>query len=221
MSTDVRVTEPVALKPTLRGVSHQVAAFVFPLLGIWPLIVARTAGRRAAGAVYVVGVTGMNATSADYHRGNWSPRIKRRLRRMDHSMILVGIASTYTPVAGIGIGGTAGRVVLAVVWALAAAGVVIRNAWLDAPSWLVAVVYVAVGWVAAAVLPLLWTHLGAASFFLVLGGGCVYSLGAVVFSRHRPDPVPAVFGYHEVFHALVLVAGLLFYAAVWRVLVRA
>src|SRR5581483_2948827 len=186
--------------------------------GIGPIVLARTTGARAAGAVYVAGVTGMYATSAVYHRGNWSAPAKRRLRRLDHSMILVGIASTYTPVAGVGIGGTAGRVVVAVVWSLAAVGVLIRNLWLDAPSWLVAVVYIGVGWVAAAVMPLLWTHLGVVNFFLVVGGGCVYSLGAVVFSRHRPDPVPAVFGYHEVFHALVLVAGLLFYAAVWRVL---
>jgi len=218
VGTEAAVLQPVAPKPALRGVSHQVAAFVFPLLGIGPIVLARTTGARAAGAVYVAGVTGMYATSAVYHRGNWSAPAKRRLRRLDHSMILVGIASTYTPVAGVGIGGTAGRVVVAVVWSLAAVGVLIRNLWLDAPSWLVAVVYIGVGWVAAAVMPLLWTHLGVVNFFLVVGGGCVYSLGAVVFSRHRPDPVPAVFGYHEVFHALVLVAGLLFYAAVWRVL---
>ena len=207
-------------KPKLRGVSHQVAAVVFPILGVWPVLLARSGGRRAAGAVYVVGVTGMYATSALYHRGAWSAEVKRRLRRLDHSMILVGIAATYTPVAGVGLGGSAGRIVLGLVWGLAAAGVVIRNLWLDAPSWLVAAVYLGVGWLAAAVLPLLWTRLGVVSFLLVVGGGCVYSLGAVVFSRHRPDPVPAVFGYHEVFHALVLLAGLLFYAAVWRVLVR-
>ncbi|HEV2370369.1 MAG TPA: hemolysin III family protein [Acidimicrobiales bacterium] len=213
--------EPQVRKPKLRGVSHEVAAVVFPILGVWPLILARSGGRRAAGAVYVMGVTGMYATSALYHRGNWIPAVRRRLRRLDHSMILVGIAATYTPVAGVGVGGTAGRVVLGLAWTFAAAGVVIRNLWLDAPRWVVAVVYLGVGWLAAAILPLLWTHLGVVTFFLVIGGGCVYSLGAVVFSRHRPDPAPDLFGYHEVFHALVLLAGLLFYAAVWRILVRA
>lgn len=211
----------VVAKPTLRGASHEVAAIVFPILGIWLVLLARSGGRKVAAVVYVVGVTGMYATSALYHRGAWSAAVKRRLRRLDHSMILVGIAATYTPVVCVGLGGSAGWIMLGLVWALAAVGVVVRNLWLDGPSWMVAVVYLGLGWLAAGVLPLLWIHLGAVSFLLVLGGGCVYSLGAVAFSRRRPDPVPQVFGYHEVFHALVLLAGLLFYAAVWRVLVRA
>lgn len=209
----------VEVKPKLRGVSHEIAAFIFPLIAIWPVLLAHSGSRRLAGAVYLVGMTGMYATSALYHRGAWSPPVKRRLRRFDHSMILIGIAATYTPVVGVGLGGSAGRIVLGLVWVLAGVGVVVRNAWLDAPPWVVAVVYLGVGWLAAGILPLLYTHLGLASFLLVLGGGCVYSLGAVVFSLHRPDPSPSIFGYHEVFHALVIVAGLLFYVAVWRVLV--
>ena len=217
---DAPVLDPaVVAKPRLRGVSHEIAAVVFPILGIWPVLLAHSGARRAAGAVYVVGMTSMYATSALYHRGAWSPATKRRLRRLDHSMILVGIAATYTPVVGVGLGGSAGRIVLVLAWALAALGVGVRNLWLDAPSWMVAAVYLGVGWLVAAVFPLLYTHLGVVSFLLVLGGGCVYSLGALVFSRRRPDPSPTVFGYHEVFHALVIVAGLLFYAAVWRVLV--
>lgn len=194
---------------------------VFPVMGLVAVLLARPSGAKAAVGVYTAGVTGMYATSACYHRGNWSAPVKRRLRRLDHSMILVGIASTYTPIAAIGIGGTTGRVVVAVVWSLAGVGAVIRNVWLDAPSWLVAIVYVGVGWTAVAVLPAMWTHLGVVTFVLVLAGGAVYSLGAYVFSRRRPDPSPAVFGYHEVFHALVLLAGLLFWVAVLRVAVRA
>ena len=205
-------------KPKLRGVSHQVAAILFPALGVALVLVAKSTGAKVAAVVYVLGVTAMYATSATYHRGNWRAAVKRRLRRMDHSMILVGIASTYTPIVGVGVGGTLARVVLSVVWSLALGGAAIRNLWLDAPSWAVAVVYIAVGWVAAAVIPALWSHLGVLTFCLVLGGGFVYTLGAVVFSRKRPDPLPTVFGFHEVFHALVLVAGGLFFAASWRVL---
>jgi hemolysin III len=163
----------------------------------------------------------MYATSACYHRGNWSAPVKRRLRRIDHSMILVGIAATYTPIAVIGLNRTTARLLLVVVWGLSVTGVVIRNVWLGAPRWLVAAVYIGVGWTALAVLPALWTQLGVVTFGLLLFGGAVYSIGALVYSRRRPDPVPAVFGYHEVFHALVLVAGLVFYAAIIRVVVRA
>lgn len=208
-------------KPRLRGVSHEVAAFVFPLLGLVAVLLAPSVGTKAAVGVYTLGLTGMYAASACYHRGDWSATVKRRLRRLDHSMILVAIAATYTPIAAIGLDGTTARVLLAVVWGLAVAGVVIRNVWLGAPRWLIASVYVGVGWTALVVLPALWTQLGVVTFGLLMAGGVVYSIGASVYIRRRPDPAPDVFGYHEVFHALVLTAGLLFYAAVIRVVVRA
>jgi len=210
-----------SVKPRLRGVSHEVAAFVFPVLGLAGVLVARSAGARIAVAVYTLGVTGMYATSASYHRGHWSALAKRRMRRLDHSMILVAIASTYTPVAAIGLSRTMAWALLSVVWSLAVAGVVVRNLWLEAPRWVTASVYIGVGWTAVAVLPEMWTRLGVASFVLLMVGGLVYSMGAVVYSSHWPDPWPAVFGYHEVFHALVIGAGLLFYAAVLGVVLRA
>jgi hemolysin III len=108
-----------------------------------------------------------------------------------------------------------------VVWGLAVAGAVVRNVWLEAPRWVTAAVYVGVGWAALAVLPRLWTQLGVATFVLLMVGGLVYSSGAVVYSLHKPDPWPAVFGYHEVFHALVVAAGLVFYAAVLGIVLRA
>ena len=208
-------------KPRLRGVSHEVAAFVFPVLGLLLVLLAPKASSRVPVAVYTAGVTAMYATSACYHRGRWSAAARQRMRRLDHSMILVGIAATYTPIATIGLDGSTARPLLAVVWGLAAVGIVIRNAWLGAPRWLLPGVYIAVGWTALAVLPALWGQLGGVTFALLLFGGLVYSLGALVYSRRRPDPVPAVFGYHEVFHALVLLAGLLFYAAVVRVAITA
>jgi hemolysin III len=219
MAVDGLAGQPA--KPTLRGVTHQVAAFVFPFMGLAAVLVARTAGARVAVATYTVGVTAMYATSACYHRGHWAPAGRRKMRRLDHSMILVGIASTYTPVAAVGLPPTTAWALLSAVWGLALAGVVVRNLWLTAPRWLTAAVYVAVGWTALAVMPTLWTHLGVAVFVLLLIGGLVYSLGALVYSRRWPDPVPAVFGYHEVFHALVLTAGVVFYAAVVVVVARA
>ena len=209
------------VKPRLRGVSHEIAALVFPVLGLLLVLAASTTPDRVAVAIYTAGVTAMYATSACYHRLNWSPAARQRMRRLDHSMILMGIAATYTPIAAIGLDHTTATALLSVVWGLATAGVVLRNLWLGAPRWLVAAVYIGVGWTALGALPALWTQLGAVTFGLLLLGGLVYSFGALVYSRRRPDPAPTVFGYHEVFHALVLVAGLTFYAAVARVVVMA
>jgi hemolysin III len=202
-------------------VSHQVAALVFPALGLVLIVLAPTVAARVAVVVYTAGCTAMYTTSALYHRRRWSVPARQRMRRLDHSMILVGIAATYTPIAAIGLHPAVARVLLGVVWALAGLGVIIRNAWLDAPRWLVASIYIAVGWTAVGVLPTLWSQLGAVTFSLLIVGGLLYSIGALVYSRQRPNPVPGVFGYHEVFHALVLAAGLAFYAAVLRVVVRA
>jgi hemolysin III len=208
-------------KPSGRGVSHEVAAFVFPFLGLALVVVAPTAAARWSALVYTVGVTAMYATSACYHRGHWSPPVRRRLRRLDHSMILVGIAATYTPLAVVGLDSRSARVLLGIVWSLAIVGVVVQMLWLDAPRWLVAGIYVVIGWTALAFVPVLWRQLGVVTFSLIVAGGILYSVGAKVYSTRRPDPAPAVFGFHEVFHALVLAAGLVFYVAIARVIVAA
>jgi hemolysin III len=171
--------------------------------------------------VYTVGLTLMYATSASYHRGHWTDDVRVRLRRLDHAMIMVGIASTYTPVAVAALPTGSARILLGVVWSLAVVGVVLQILWIHAPRWLVAGLYIAIGWTAVAFTPTLWRHLGVASFSLLLTGGLVYSAGAVVYATRRPDPWPAVFGFHEVFHALVIAAGLLFYAAILRVVLTA
>jgi len=211
----------VEVKPRWRGASHLVAAIVFPVLGIVLVAVADTAAARWSALVYTVGVTAMYAASALYHRGDWSPPVRRRLRRLDHSMILVGIAATYTPIAVVGLDTRSARILLGVVWPLAAAGIVVQMLWLNAPRWLVAGLYVVIGWTALAFVPVLWNQLGVLTFLLVVAGGVVYSVGARVYSTRRPDPLPAVFGFHEVFHALVIVAGLIFYAAIARVILTA
>lgn len=206
-----------AVVPRLRGVSHLVAAIGLPVLGAVLIAAADGTGARLACVVYTLGVTAMYAVSSLYHRGRWSPATKRRLRRLDHSTILVSIAATYTPIAAVGLDTSVGRPLLGAVWSLTVAGVVIRNLWLDAPRWLIVAVYLAVGWLAVVATPALWDQTGAVTSTLVMAGGLSYSLGAVVYARRRPDPIPATFGYHEVFHAFVVLAGLLMYAAEFRV----
>jgi hemolysin III len=201
-------------KPRLRGVSHEVAAFVFPVMGLVAVLIAGSPGDKVAVGIYAIGVSGMYAVSACYHRAKWAPFPQSRMRRLDHSMILVAIASTYTPVAVIALPKATAVPLLTVVWGLAVAGVLVCNLWQDAPQWVMGAFYICTGWAALAVLPSLVAGLGAITFALLLSGGLVYTMGAVTLYSRRPDPVPAVFGYHEVFHALVLVAGLLFYVVV-------
>lgn len=221
MEPPVLQTGPVLtdVKPRFRGVSHEIAAFVFPVLGAVLIAVAHTTAARISAAIYTIGVTAMYATSAVYHRGHWTPSTKQRLRRLDHSMILVGIASTYTPVAVVGLDTRSARILLGIVWPLAAIGIAVRMFWLQAPRWLVAGVYVVVGWTAVVFVPVLWHELGVLTFSLIACGGIVYSIGARVYSTRRPDPWPEVFGFHEVFHTLVLLAGLIFYVAIARIIV--
>lgn len=192
-------------KPRLRGVSHEAGAVAMlaagPLLGL----AARGVLAEACCAVYTFCLAAMLSVSALFHRVTWSPAARRRMRRLDHSTIFLAIAGTYTAVAGLALPGMDRIVILAVVWAGAAAGVAVRLAWLDAPKWAVAIPYVALGWMAVGVLPELWGSLGALGFTLLLAGGAIYSLGAVVYARRWPDPWPRTFGYHEVFHACVLV----------------
>lgn len=203
-------------KPILRGWSHLVAAIVFPLLGLALVAPADGGGAKVATGVYTAGLTVMYGVSAAYHRGRWSPPVRRRMRRLDHSTILIGIAATYTPIMAVGVGGTTAKVMLTIVWLGALGGVAMRLLWFDAPRWIVATTYLGLGWVALLALPSMLDKLGTATLFLVLLGGLVYSAGALVFARKRPDPLPTVFGYHEVFHALVLIAGACFYVAVAR-----
>lgn len=203
-------------KPRLRGWSHLVAAAVFPLLGLVLVLIADGSEAKVATGVYTAGLTVMYGVSAAYHRGRWSPAVRRRMRRLDHSTILIGIAATYTPIMAVGVGGTTAAVMLAIVWLGAIGGVAMRLLWFDAPRWIVAVTYLGLGWAAVLALPSLVGNLGVGTFSLVLLGGLVYSAGALVFARQRPDPLPDVFGYHEVFHALVLLAGACFYVAVAR-----
>ncbi len=203
-----------SVKPRLRGVIHQVAFFVSLASGLALILAAPTAGSTAVMAVYAVSISCLFGTSTLFHRHTWGPVGRRRMRRADHSTIFLAIAGTYTAVAGIALSGWARTAVLCIVWIGALIGIAIRQLWLDAPKWVVTVPYVTVGWAALVVLPQLWRALGPAGFTLLLVGGIAYSAGAVVYAAKRPNPVPGVFGYHEVFHACTVVGAVLHYVAI-------
>ncbi|HEV7586068.1 MAG TPA: hemolysin III family protein [Solirubrobacteraceae bacterium] len=202
------------LKPRLRGVSHQYAFFVSVGCGVG-LILAASGGRaRLAATIYAVAVSALLGTSALYHRVTWRPQARRWMRRLDHSMIFVLIAGTYTPVALLALRGSLSSTILIVLWAGALGGVVFKLVWIDAPKWLLATVYVALGCVSAAILGELPAAIGWLGVAGLAAGGVLYMAGAVIYASGRPNPWPRVFGYHEVFHALVLAAAGLHYAVI-------
>ena len=206
---------PVPLKPRLRGVLHQ-WAFVSSLpLGVALVVAAEDVRARIAVTVYAVSLVALFGISALYHRVNWRSLTARRwMRRLDHSMIFVVIAGSYTPFALLALHGPLAVAILVAVWAGALGGVVLNLVWSSAPKWLRAMLYVALGWVAVAALPQLAAAIGTGGLTLVALGGVLYTLGAVVYSVKRPDPVPSVFGYHEIFHALVTIAAALQFAVI-------
>jgi hemolysin III len=194
----------VRVKPRLRGVFHQYAFFVSLASGILLVLLATTTRASVAVGIYAASVSALFGVSALYHRVTWSTPARRRMRRLDHAMIFLLIAGTYTPVGLLVLHGTLATVVLAVVWGGAAAGILLELAWTKAPRWLGGTVYLALGWVAVVAMPQLFARLGVAGGLLLVAGGVVYSAGAAVYALRRPDPVPGVFGYHEVFHLLVI-----------------
>jgi hemolysin III len=213
---------PAPVKPRLRGVVHEYAFFVSLACGV-ALVVAASDGRaRVAAAIYAFAVSALLGTSALYHRTTWRPQVRRWMRRLDHSMIFVLIAGTYTPVALLALKGELARTILIVVWAGALGGVISKLLWIDAPKWVFALVYIALGWVSAAIFGELPAAIGWLGVAGLAAGGLLYTLGAIVYASERPNPSPKVFGYHEVFHVLVVVAAALHYAVIaFAVLPRA
>lgn len=201
-------------RPRFRGVSHQYAFFVALVLAVPLVVVAPTSSARFGAAVFAASVAGMFGVSALYHRVTWRPRPRAWMARLDHAAIYLLIAGTYTPYSVIALSGAWRVVVLAVVWSGAAAAIALKFAWVRAPKALAAVIGVALGWAGIAALPQLVEELGGGATGLLLAGGVLYTSGAVVYALRRPDPVPAVFGYHELFHALVVAGVVCHYASV-------
>ena len=204
-------------KPLLRGVLHHTAAWAS--LGGGLVLVAMASSPRAAiaAAVYSLSLVALFAVSAIYHRVQWkAERARARMRRADHASIFVLIAGTYTPVSLLGLGADDGRRLLIMIWTGAAAGVILSLTWITAPKALTAIVAVGVGWMIAPYFDQVRQFLGP-YVWLILAGGIVYTVGAIVYALKRPDPWPRVFGYHEVFHALTLVGALLHFAAIVKI----
>jgi hemolysin III len=200
-------------KPLLRGVSHEVAAGV--ALVAWVALAAFAPSGRAtvAANVYGASLVTLFLVSAVYHRPTWPPRARLFMRRLDHAAIFVLIAGTYTPMCLLLAPGL-GKALLAVVWGGAALGIVQSVFWVHAPKPLVAAAYVVLGWVVVPVLPTLAATMGTGAIALLATGGGLYTLGAVIYATRRPDPFPRVFGYHEIFHALVIAAAACHFAVV-------
>jgi hemolysin III len=208
--------EPFAeIRPRFRGLSHQLAFFAAVPLAVAFALVPDTAEGRASAVVYGTTVAFMFGASGAYHLVRWSwPRWQPLARRVDHAGIYLLIAGSYTPAGLLILQGGWRLGVLGVVWFGAAAAIVVKLCWLDAPKWLAAGIAIGLGWVAVLVLPQLWASIGLAGCSLLVAGGLAYTVGAIVYATERPDPRPHVFGYHEVFHALVVVAVALQYVAV-------
>jgi hemolysin III len=205
--------------PRLRGRLHQLAFAASIPAGVALVLQAWTIPARLAAAVYATSLAGLYATSAAYHRGRWPPTIRRRMDQADHAMIYVLIAGTYTPFALLTFDRTWGVVVLGLVWTVAAAGIAVV-VWRHRIPLVGITLYLTLGWLGVLALPWLAGRLGAVKLTLLLAGGVLYTVGAVVLHRQRPNPSPAVFGYHEVWHAFTVAAGLCHYTLIW-LLVRA
>jgi hemolysin III len=202
-----------AVKPRLRGVFHEIGFYVSVVIGVALVLTAEPGKGRAAGTIFASCVALCFGASALYHRPTWTPRVRAWLARLDHAGIYLLIAGTYAPFGLIVMSKGWAIPVLAIVWSGALLGIVLKLFWVQSPKWLSAAIALTLGWVAAAAFPQL-LKLSAVALLLVVAGGILYTTGAIVYARRRPDPVPHLFGYHELFHVLTVAAAACQYAAV-------
>lgn len=206
-------TQEAAPKPTMRGLLHEISFFLSLIAG--PALVALSkSGYRLGSAVYSFSMSALFGISALYHRPNWKPNIRRWLRRVDRSAILLLIAGTYTPIAFALPDNALIRTMFVIVWAGAALGIIFQFVALNLPKPIVVIPYLLLGWMGIGLLPPAWRHLGLGVAGLLIGGGVLYTVGAIVYARRSPNPKPGMFGYHEVFHALVVLAVACHYSAI-------
>jgi hemolysin III len=198
-------------RPLLRGVSHQISFFLAMPLLYWLVRSARSPLAATCAAVYAATLLLLLGTSASYHRILWAPAARARMKRIDHSAIFLLIAGTYTPICLLAVGGATGSLLCAVIWLGALLGIAQTLFWPGAPRSLHVGIYVVVGWAGAFGLLGELRSIGTIGVFYHVAGGVLYTVGALIYARKRPDPWPQVFGYHEIFHLLVLLAcGCLF-----------
>jgi hemolysin III len=206
---------PPPARPRWRGRIHQVAFFVSIPAGLALVALADGWIARVAAGVYALSLIAVFGSSAAYHRGDWTPAALRRMKRLDHSMIFVLIAGSYTPVALLVLHGPWSVVILSVVWAGAVAGITLKLVRIDGFSVLTATLYMTMGWLALVAIPQLVQEMPLSALVLTVVGGLLYTAGAIVFALRRPDPAPAVFGYHEVWHAFMVAAAACHFAMIW------
>jgi len=201
-------------KPRLRGVFHEWCFYAAIPLGVAFGLAAETTRGRIAASVFAAAVVAMFGASALYHRVTWNASLRPWLRRLDHAGVFGLIAGTYTPFGLLVLRGAWRISILAVVWSGVLAAILLRFLWVNAPKWLAALIGIALGWVGVIVYPQILARTGLTASLLVLAGGLSYTLGAIVYALRKPNPHPAIFGYHELFHALVVAAVCCQYAAV-------
>jgi hemolysin III len=205
-------------RPRLRGRIHQVAFFVSIPAGVVLVLLAHGPAATTVAAVYAASLAAVFGSSAAYHRGRWTERARRWMKRLDHSMIFVLIAASYTPVAALVLGGTWEAVLLSLAWAGAVAGITLKLARPDGHHVIGGILYMALGWLAVIALPQLFAQLTPAESVLMVAGGLLYTGGAIVFATRRPDPSPSTFGYHEIWHAFMVAAACCHYAMILLIL---
>jgi hemolysin III len=201
-------------RPRLRGVFHQWSCFVAAAAGVALVLSVHGTRARVATAIFAASVVSMFGASALYHRVTWSPARRRWMRRLDHAMIYVLIAGTYTPFCLLALDGAWRVTVLSAAWIGATVAIAIKLLWVDAPKWLSVVFAITLGWMGVVALPQFVRPIGLAGALLLVAGGLFYTVGAFVYATRKPDPRPLVFGYHEIFHVLVVAAVACQYAAV-------
>lgn len=202
------------LKARFRGTSHQIGALAALVVGAVVLSQAPSPRAAIAGIIYVLALVSQFTISALYHRGEWGPVGYERMRRLDHGCIYVLIAGSYTPFCMLALDEPLARTLLVMAWTGAALGMAVAVFWVNKPRWVVAVGYVALGWAVAPFAPQVAEAIGSSRSITMLVGGLLYSIGAAVYVTKRPDPSPALFGYHEVFHALVVLASVCMFSVV-------
>ncbi len=201
-------------RPLLRGYFHLCAAFAAIAGLVLIVLLAGSARAYVGGIIFATSLILLYTTSATYHRIRWGRRMRSVMRRLDHSMIFVLIAGTYTPFCLLVLNTAWGISLLSVVWGIAGAGIALKLVWPSAPRWLGVGLYLTTGWVAVVASTQIAAWAAAAPLLLLVGGGILYSLGGVTYALRRPNPFPRVFGYHEVFHLLVIAGSVLHYSLV-------
>jgi hemolysin III len=207
-------------KPLLRGKLHLYASLIALSAGVWLIFQSTYFEATIASIIYSVSLTALFAISALYHVPNWPTHTRLWLKRLDHSAIFILIAGTATPIFEIGLTGTTRTQALTLIWTGAALGILQSIFWTRAPKAFVALICVALGWVGAPYVLSLGPWVGTKGLLLLVSGGVMYSIGALVYAIKKPNLKPGVFGYHELFHALVIVAAGLHYVFIYHVITQ-